>query len=76
MGGPRQLAAPVKACRSGSRGLERLARRHPAGPALVAVGGIRNANDVHAALNAGASAVQVHRAFTQHGPACLSDLSP
>ena len=56
--------------------LATLARRHPAGPALVAVGGIRNANDVHAALNAGASAVQVHRAFTQHGPACLSDLSP
>ncbi|MBT0959800.1 hypothetical protein [Denitromonas iodatirespirans] len=56
--------------------LAALARHLPTGPALVAVGGIRNAHDARAALDAGASAVQVHRAFTQHGPACLNNLSP
>ncbi|MFV0665970.1 hypothetical protein [Denitromonas sp.] len=70
------LAAPPASRTDQLARLAALARHHPAGPALVAVGGIRNAHDVHAALDAGASAVQVHRAFTQHGPACLNDLTP
>ncbi|TVO67681.1 dihydroorotate dehydrogenase [Denitromonas ohlonensis] len=52
-----------------------LAHRLAGGPALVAVGGIRNARDVDDAREAGASAVQVHRAFIHRGPACLKDLS-
>ena len=42
--------------------------------AIVAVGGIRSAGDVRAALAAGANAVQVHSVFAQHGAACLPDL--
>ncbi len=42
--------------------------------ALVAVGGIRDANDVAAALACGASGVQVHTAFAQRGAACLVSL--
>ncbi len=54
--------------------LAELARRLAGGPALVAVGGIRNAHDVSAARDAGAAGVQVHRAFIDRGPACLKDL--
>lgn len=42
--------------------------------AIVAVGGIRSAGDVRAALAAGANAVQVHSVFAQRGAACLPDL--
>lgn len=42
--------------------------------AIVAVGGIRSAADVRAALAAGANAVQVHSVFAQRGAACLPDL--
>ncbi|MGP1684573.1 MAG: hypothetical protein ACTS8S_19810 [Giesbergeria sp.] len=42
--------------------------------AIVAVGGIRSAGDVRAALAAGANAVQVHSVFAQRGDACLPDL--
>lgn len=41
---------------------------------LVAVGAIRNAEDVHTALAAGADGVQVHTAFAQLGAACLPAL--
>lgn len=44
------------------------------GAALVAVGGIRSAADVRAALQAGADGVQVHRAFLESGAACLAPL--
>ncbi len=44
------------------------------GAALVAVGGIRSAADVRAALQAGASGIQVHRAFVESGVACLAPL--
>lgn len=42
--------------------------------AIVAVGGIRSAADVRAALAAGANAVQVHSVFAQLGAACLPEL--
>ncbi|HJW56920.1 MAG TPA: hypothetical protein VJ577_16760 [Burkholderiaceae bacterium] len=42
--------------------------------AIVAVGGIRTAADVRAALAAGANAVQVHTVFAQLGVACLPEL--
>lgn len=42
--------------------------------ALVAVGGIRNAGDVAAALACGADGVQVHTIFAQCGAACLASL--
>ncbi|HJV49882.1 hypothetical protein [Noviherbaspirillum sp.] len=41
---------------------------------LVAVGGIRNAEDAQAAYAAGADGVQVHRIFTELGAACLPAL--
>ncbi|MBC7858227.1 MAG: hypothetical protein H7Z39_05495, partial [Burkholderiaceae bacterium] len=41
---------------------------------LLAVGGIRNHANVHAALAAGAHGVQVHRVFAELGAACLSAL--
>ncbi|WP_324100961.1 hypothetical protein [Noviherbaspirillum sp.] len=41
---------------------------------LVAVGGIRNADDARAAHAAGADGVQVHRVFTELGAACLPAL--
>lgn len=55
----------------GHERLRRLARRLQGGPALIAVGGIRCAADVRAALEAGAHGVQVHRVFAELGPACL-----
>lgn len=42
--------------------------------ALLAVGGLRTAADVRAALAAGADGVQVHRAFVELGAACLPPL--
>lgn len=42
--------------------------------AIVAVGGIRTAADVRAAMTAGANAVQVHSVFAQLGAACLPEL--
>lgn len=54
--------------------LAALAGRLRGGPALVAVGGIRCRADVAAARAAGAAGVQVHRAFRDHGPACLAAL--
>ncbi|WP_153146076.1 dihydroorotate dehydrogenase [Dechloromonas sp. H13] len=44
-------------------------------PALVAVGGIRNAADVAAARAAGAAGVQLHRLFIEHGAGCLAHLT-
>lgn len=41
---------------------------------LLAVGGLRTAADVRAALAAGADGVQVHRAFAELGAACLPPL--
>jgi dihydroorotate dehydrogenase len=40
----------------------------------VAVGGIRTAADVAAARAAGAHGIQVHRAYAEHGRACLAPL--
>ena len=40
-------------------------------PALVAIGGLRNAADVAAARAAGAAGVQVHRLFVEQGANCL-----
>lgn len=49
------------------------------GRAIISVGGVRTADDVRARLAAGASLVQVHRAFADGGPArvrrILRDLS-
>lgn len=42
--------------------------------ALVAVGGIRASADVRAALDAGATGIQVHRVFVEQGLACLPPL--
>lgn len=42
--------------------------------AVVAVGGFRSAADIAAAHTAGAAGVQVHRAFAEHGAACLPAL--
>lgn len=41
---------------------------------LVAVGGIRSSADVRAALDAGASGIQVHSVFVEQGCACLPPL--
>ncbi|MBA5689048.1 dihydroorotate dehydrogenase [Rugamonas apoptosis] len=41
---------------------------------LIAVGGMRSAADVRAALQAGAGGIQVHRAFVEHGDACIAPL--
>lgn len=43
---------------------------------VVAVGGIRSADDVRAALRAGADGVQVHRLFSELGPVSLQRLLP
>lgn len=51
-----------------------LAERLRGGPSLLAVGGIRGAGDLLAARAAGAAGVQVHRAFVEHGSACLAHL--
>ena len=52
-----------------------LAKSANGGPALLAVGGIRCANDVQAARRAGAAGVQVHRLFVEQGAACLAALA-
>lgn len=44
------------------------------GPLLVAVGGIRSADDVREVLLAGAQGIQVHSAFVEHGVDCLPAL--
>lgn len=54
--------------------LRHLAARLRGKAALVAVGGIRDADDVAAVLACGASGVQVHTAFAQRGAACLASL--
>lgn len=54
--------------------LHALASRLHGKAALVAVGGIRNAVDMRAALAAGADGVQVHTVFAQLGTACLPAL--
>lgn len=62
---------------AGPAGLARLAElagELAGGPTLVAVGGIRCAADVAAALAAGAAGVQVHRLFVEQGAACLEAL--
>jgi dihydroorotate dehydrogenase len=51
--------------------LQVLASRLHGKAALLAVGGIRSAADIRAALAAGADGVQVHTLFAQHGAACL-----
>jgi len=54
--------------------LRLLAGRLRGKAAVLAVGGVRTAADVHAALEAGASGVQVHTAFVQLGVQCLAVL--
>ncbi|HJV00392.1 MAG TPA: hypothetical protein VJ752_07590 [Burkholderiaceae bacterium] len=44
------------------------------GATLIAVGGMRSAADVRAALQAGAGGIQVHRAFVEQGAACIAPL--
>lgn len=51
--------------------LHTLASRLGGKATLLAVGGIRNAADIRAALAAGADGVQVHTIFAQLGAACL-----
>lgn len=61
---------------------ERLSSLHalvaalPDSPAVVAVGGLRNAADIARVRSTGAAGVQVHRAFAESGAACLSRLLP
>lgn len=50
------------------------AQRIDAAAQLVAVGGIRSSADVRAALDAGASGIQVHSVFVEQGSACLPPL--
>lgn len=54
--------------------LHTLALRLGGKSALVAVGGIRTATDLRAALAAGADGVQVHTVFAQYGSACMPAL--
>ncbi|NMM28636.1 MAG: dihydroorotate dehydrogenase [Glaciimonas sp.] len=54
--------------------LQAWARRIDDAAQLVAVGGIRSSADVRAALNAGASGIQVHSVFVELGCACLPSL--
>ncbi|HRP98503.1 MAG TPA: hypothetical protein PL143_19880 [Rhodocyclaceae bacterium] len=54
--------------------LARLAEQVGTAAAIVAVGGIRTAADVAAALAAGACGIQVHRVFAERGTACLPGL--
>lgn len=63
---------PEDAGRLGQLGL--LAGRLRGKAAVLAVGGVRAAADVRAALEAGASGVQVHTAFTQLGGRCVAVL--
>lgn len=67
LSGPTALATLRRLC-----GM--LATRYPQPPALIAVGGLRCAADVDAALAAGAVAVQVHSAYTELGSACVATL--
>ncbi len=54
--------------------LQALAQRIDGAAQLVAVGGIRSSADVRAALDAGASGIQVHSVFAEQGRACLAPL--
>lgn len=54
--------------------LQAWAQRINGAAQLVAVGGIRSSADVRAALDAGASGIQVHSAFVEQGCACLPPL--
>jgi len=54
--------------------LRELASLCRGGPLLVAVGGIRTAEDVQAVLLAGAQGIQVHGAFVEGGAGCLPAL--
>lgn len=54
--------------------LHTLASRLGGKATLIAVGGIRSAADIRAALAAGADGVQIHTAFAQLGAACLAAL--
>lgn len=54
--------------------LQAWAQRIDAAAQLVAVGSIRSSVDVRAALDAGASGIQVHRVFVEQGRACLAPL--
>jgi len=49
-------------------------RSGPNRPTLVAVGGIRSAEDVRAVRAAGAQGIQVHSVFAERGSDCLSPL--
>lgn len=55
--------------------LAELAAQFDNGPALVAVGGLRNAAAVAAARQAGAAGVQMHRLFVEQGVAALASLA-
>lgn len=54
--------------------LQAWARRIAGAAQLVAVGGIRSSTDLRAALDAGASGIQVHSVFAEQGSACLPPL--
>lgn len=68
------ITAVLPECGARLERLRALALRLRGKAALIAVGGIRTAADVRAALHAGADGVQVHTAFAQHGAACVPAL--
>lgn len=68
------VTAVLPECAARLDRLHTLASRLGGKAALVAVGGIRTAADIRAALAAGADGVQVHTAFAQLGVACLPAL--
>ncbi|MDD2744683.1 MAG: hypothetical protein PHV02_20680 [Rhodocyclaceae bacterium] len=70
-----QLTLVLPEVPEGTQRLAELARRLGAGPALVAVGGIRSAAAIASARQAGAAGVQVHRLFVEQGAACLATLA-
>ncbi|MBA5607070.1 dihydroorotate dehydrogenase [Duganella sp. FT3S] len=86
--GPRPCAPARAALESGFDALVTVLPEHAArldwlrgwatgvggGAMVIAVGGMRSAQDVRAALRAGAGGIQVHRAFVEHGAACIAPL--
>lgn len=68
------VIAVLPACTGRLDRLRLLAAQLQGRAAIVAVGGIRTAADVCAAMAVGANAVQVHSVFAQLGAACLPEL--
>lgn len=65
------ITAVLPECAARLERLHALAARLRGKATLLAVGGIRNAADMRAALDAGANGVQVHTLFAQMGAACV-----